>query len=769
MESQKTDDADDATLPKRMKRPTLCELHKCIANRQWDKVQHALALDASLAVRVDDSADEDCWVDMARRIWYETLDRQEVDVDDSTIHDDVELRRLFEQMHFSDKKDEEDDSPSMHLRYWVGNNGGNNTNSSESYILRRMTLLHSLCRMKFTADDSNHDANGVQNQDLKMAIQTAEMIISASHNESQPSTVNNYCPPMFFPPVSEGEDEDDARNGMRVGVLHTSVLTIPDKMGDTVLHELAFSGYNIELIKALFRGCSAPMNGDNDDRKPTVYDLLTASNDYGSTPLHFIAESYEIGDEEVLRYVLEQCPLVDFNHDRVHPTMVGDNEDNLPLHYATSNCVSPDGLEMLTALGDKRSTLIQNSRHRLPLDELIEWYHDNFDDFIEQEDSDSEESDDSDESELDSDIGSDDDSNDDEDSTSNESQLSSGLIRDKDEGNFDRVSSEISPQNDDSTGDITRSWIYSLNGLFLFDAHGNRYLCPSNSVDLIMMGMFTENQNFEESVIWKQMKILIDAAAAAILSLNQLDKKIDCENYSSMMQSNTLHAAVIAAKYGNFPAFSVVMSSPLEQNCLSERAARDCLGYLPLHWACGDISYLLNSSYSHQDKYEHQQNPSANEYDGLLRFNTSKLGMTLLQYILMLCPKAACIPTKVQGELPLHLYLQDKRALWNYISKKRLGQASDAGESPDTPMQTPWDEVKSLLTAYPEALSTPSSTSHLYPFQLAATASYSAFQEGDDDEDVERKNEIRLLSLENTYRLILEDPDVVYENFRTTA
>ena len=134
----------------------------------------------------------------------------------------------------------------------------------------------------------------------------------------------------------------------------------------------------------------------------------------------------------------------------------------------------------------------------------------------------------------------------------------------------------------------------------------------------------------------------------------------------------------------------------------------------------------------------------------------------MIQYLLLLYPEAARIPTS-HGELPLHLFLQDGRALYRHVCRENFARAY-VEEVPFDPLRSmPYDEIKSILTACPEALATPSVTNHLYPYQLAATASHScASGEEYVDEDIQKKT--RLLSLENTYRLILEDPTVIYRN-----
>jgi hypothetical protein len=760
-------------------------LHQLIHQRKWDLVQHSIQLDASVAMRIDDSIQEDLWVDEARRLWI--FDRQNNNNNETTttMAEEESNHLLFLEAHMKIKnqckttgEDNGNPLPAMQLRYWVGNNNGsndrNNNTNSEAHKLRRMTLLHSLCRLDFssrdvieheteTNEDNNGSGDGLQqndeDDDLIMAIQTAEMIISASHNEQHPCCPFHYCPPMFFPAVSKGDNDDEGEDtGREEDVMHTSALTVPDKMGGTPLHQLTSSGsHHAELIKALFRGC-APLNRNHGDRRPTAYDLLTAPNDHGSTPLHFISECNRNQDEGVLRFVLEQCPLSLDSEERVHPSMVADNEGDLPLHYALSNNASPECLALLTTLGDKRAALTPNSQHRLPVDVLIEWYNDNLEDFFEKQNAGSDQSEEEEEEEEEED------SDDDETSGSSESELSEASTHDSDKHQEEVATANVDADESRPAKDIVSAWDFlKCNNLchsfFPLDVPGKCYLCPGKSVGLVIQGLFSEGSNsrdFWESDLWKQMIVLVNAAAVAIVGANRIDKTEDAESYLSILRSNPVHAAVIATKYGNFPAFALAMASPLDKNLRNEMAATYFLGYLPIHWACGDVSFLLNSTYSYPTtKYQDQKNPSTVKYSELVRFNTYDLGITVIQYLLLLFPEAARIPTEEHGELPLHLFLQDRRALWNYLSKKSLGRAR--GDSPDTPRQTPWDEIKSLLTACPEALSTPSLTHHLYPFQLAATC-------GEEDVDVEMHRRTRLCSLENTYRLILEDPSIVYRN-----
>ncbi len=771
-------------------------LHQLIKNRQWDQVQHALKLDASIAMRVDDSVEEDIWVDEARRLW---LSRRKIGraAQEQVVDEEAESKHVFAQVKVAGNEeiDDSNNNRPMQLRYWTSNN-------SAAYKLRRLTLLHSICRLDFSSssnggDDNDENSSSIlDEEDLIRAIQTAEMIISASHNEElqqqQQQQCNvqcpcHYCPPMFLPAVSlddEDDDNNEESSATKEVVLHKSALTVTDKMGDTPLHLLTCAGSNLELIKTLFRGCmiATTLNSGNDvSQRPTIYNLLTAPNDHGCTSLHHISECNRTEDEDVLRYVLEQCPLSsnNFDYERVHPSMVGDNEGVIPLHYATSNCAPLSCLRLLTTLGDKRSALVTDSHHKLPIDLLIEWYHDNLD-----EQSSTEESDDSSDNESEDDSGSDDS----DDSESLGSQKQADSVADSSNKNLAESTAGEEEEEEEVGDDIESrpledivcglSFLSQNNiayqGFFPTDLPGRSYLTPAGlGFSLVLQGISSGSYDFWESDLWKQMIILVDAAASATLSANGIG---EVESESSNLQPNPVHAAVIATKYGNFPALALTTATPLDRNLQNEMtAASYFLGYLPLHWACGDISYLLNSESPRQTELSVQRNPIPSEhYPEIVRFNTRAFEVTMIQYLLLLYPEAARTPTS-QGELPLHLFLQDGLALYRHVCRENFARdyVEEVPFDPlrsmltsrqgcrDKPRRTPYDEIKSLLTVCPEALATPSVTNHLYPYQLAATASHSrASGEEYMNEDMQKKT--RLLSLENTYRLILEDPTVIY-------
>jgi len=120
------------------------------------------------------------------------------------------------------------------------------------------------------------------------------------------------CPPVLLSPVErrrgggtrvDDDDDDDINDESHPRMVrHTSVLTIPDAMGETPLHALTGAGScNIDLVRALATACRrrgrppSSSDGSRDDdnravgRRPTVYDLLAARNYHGCTPLHFLA------------------------------------------------------------------------------------------------------------------------------------------------------------------------------------------------------------------------------------------------------------------------------------------------------------------------------------------------------------------------------------------------------------------------------------------------------------------------------------------------
>lgn len=274
------------------------------------------------------------------------------------------------------------------LRYWVNTNGQ-----------QKRTLLHIICRDHLLSDEglvaelTAGETEGLT--DVMQAARTAEMLMRASHNfpldwncrkddetkwNNQSKTVwdecdeycmncpclfyHLYCPPVKQPPV-ECSSQNDAKKRQSIWqnlisdtdqsssegipddfVLHESVLTMTDAMGETPLHLLTGAGScNVELVKAIVNSCrpleskclEMRRNGENNletvdnttpsfersnnstglgknydfnssslvdqqiessracsidldhDRRPTIHDLLSIRSGHGCTPMHFVA------------------------------------------------------------------------------------------------------------------------------------------------------------------------------------------------------------------------------------------------------------------------------------------------------------------------------------------------------------------------------------------------------------------------------------------------------------------------------------------------
>lgn len=315
-------------------RPCMATLHQMLLKHEWKGIQDAIKKDASVAMRIDDSLEEDLWFDEARRRKV----MQVMGVNASSIIGIGNTTDAVDVQNSPQSQEEGTSSPQMQLRYWVGNQA----NCPNDYTIKakrnmqlKRTLMHSLCRMHFPSNDAlvvlltHGDSEGLRS--LMGAVRTAQMLINASHNclislddgghegnngESTTDTgvsskcndcpcyiYQNYCPPVPLPPVerqetrgSDGqtESQDDGHSEeINEIIKHTSVLTMTDAMGETPLQSLTGAGScHVDLVKVFLEACrpvGETHDGNDDLRKPTVYDLLVAKNYHGCTPLHFLA------------------------------------------------------------------------------------------------------------------------------------------------------------------------------------------------------------------------------------------------------------------------------------------------------------------------------------------------------------------------------------------------------------------------------------------------------------------------------------------------
>ena len=409
--------------------------------------------------------------------------------------------------------------------------------------------------------------------------------------------------------------------------------------------------------------------------------------------------------EDCVRLLLEQCQLNNApeDRDRVHPTMVCDNEGDLTLHFACCSGAPPSLLRTLTTeLGDVKSALIHNSSGRLAVDDYIEYYMEN--ELHQQESM----TDDSSESESD-----------------------------------DSDSSSVSSSSSSAKKCVTSSVKF-----------GSKVLQNSEHYVLSRFQFLSTEENWR-SKLWDPIWVLINSAVIAIRNsahgCTQTSKEIQICLYQSPDKYFPIHQAVIATKYADYPALVLVASKFLltkYQNddsinapekdmadgvadCVGQRKdpllEEDSQGYLPLHWACSNV---LSSK-------EQVNSGLRDTAASQPRWNTEEMPCSMIGYLLHCEHTAARVPTR-EGRLPLHLL------------------AEDCGSSNVTEScEQQWDDIKLLLKEYPEALSLPDGSSSLYPFQLAASASSKpAFQ---DQTQVSTDPQSELNSLDITYQLIMED------------
>ncbi|KAL3786189.1 hypothetical protein HJC23_001265 [Cyclotella cryptica] len=719
------------------RRPTMTELHHQIKTLQWNTVRRAIRLDTSVAMRIDDSNAEDEWVSRARMsAWRRDVGTTKCSTDEGEGWNEIRREPRMD-IHL-----EEESFP-----YWC--------------ISRRRTLLHTSCDVLHGDDEDLRD--------LTNAMKTIEMLIDASHNELRPLTVeedyyheleegtedgnianvvvqpllstcpncscyyhSQYCPPMELDPVewyndddNTREEQDPSKRSTSTKVFHESVLTMTDALGGTPLHltvtRLAPEGV-IRLFLDKCRGLEKDAMQQEHSRRPTLNALLSAQNRHGCTPLHSLSVDF---NDEVLRLILdrfEKDTIINNDQSRnldnipslpIHPLLIPNRYGNLPLHYASSSGESPSLLSILTTHPTTpRAVLVCSAEGRLPIDELMIWY-------IECLAEEHEESEDESDSNGENDGYNDEDDN---------SESSENLQREE-TGNEQTQHSKSNPEE-----------------------------LVSRALGSIVFSDSSERSSIEG--IWDRIWVLIQAGANAIASA--AIGTTACHLSPGGPPWNPIPASIIVTKYSDFPVLALVASilvttanmvaSTTEDSCekaqlMSEALLQeDSFGLLPLHWACGDITYLLSSSSSSDTNVNHfltSEQYLASTCLETVRWNTPQLPCSMIQYLLHLCPESARVPTP-KGRLPLHLFLDGgyRNSLHNTCS---------------------WGDVKELLKACPDALRTPDVCNHMYPFQVAAAEETSTFNEEgetnvaqtDGHDDAEGAP---LKSLEVTYLLIREDP-----------
>jgi hypothetical protein len=774
----------------------MSELHDLIQTRQWKTVRRALRLDTSVAMRIDDSPAEDHRIATARTAaWLHRSggipSREEEARCDKKVSPEPPRS-------IADSNEEE----SHRVRYWVPRAHDRDTSS----MGQRRTLLHSICTLEFYSEEASlyqrAYGGGDELRDWRDVLKTVEMIIDASHNELRPlkkdddyyeeleegmdksaeinrlvssfsSTCRNcscyyqsqYCPPVELDPVERYHDNNvhSVTNHASERILHTSVLTMPDNLGATPLHLLTGEGSaHVDMVSVFLDKCRtldsttakhdeprAP-GWEEDRRRPTLHDLMSAQNGHGCTPVHFLCGKSSFGevstgfrtleefkDAQVLALILVQFYDESIVNDQcgiVHPLLIQDVDGDLPLHYATNTGASVSFLSLLTEYhpGTSRATLVRNAEGRLPVDEVILWYKELIVPDHEWENRRRRDSDDEYENR----------SEDDENESSNENDDNEDYSEDDD--------------SSESSHDVKREEHETEHTL---EWNGN----PEAMIEWIVRSMLSTSRekSSAEDVkatnvslssrfalhLWDRWRVLIQAGVNSIASdakgttafrLSPETWKMETHQKKSMLSS------VILTKYFDFPALTLVASILMTTDTSEPLLEKDSCGLLPLHLACGKIAHLLSLS----EKYP------VSTCKATVHWNTTQLPCSMIRYLLHLCPESARVPTR-EGRLPLHLFLDG-----GYDERCRKDDQNSSKQA------YIWDDVKELLKVCPDALRTPDVNSHLYPFQAAAAATaetsslLSDEERCSDQQGTRRVKGTRLTSLEVTSRLILEDPSL---------
>lgn len=394
-------------------------------------------------------------------------------------------------------------------------------------------------------------------------------------------------------------------------------------------------------------------------------------------------------NEEAISLLLQQCQPC--TH-RAHPIMIYDNEGDLPLHYAACNGAHPSLLRTLLGNGDP--SLVRNLNGRLAIDDFLEEYIERLQ----------------------------------EDESLWEEDVETSEIESEDETAGGESSSISASENGDEQ-DTGECHPIVENGAVTED-----------NVDLVSYALcnfdlFSARTDWEGD-LGESISLLIQAAATLIV--NNVDQTTADTQSGDNNRLPPIHAAVlVTSSYANYPAVCLPIIMSLQCNGgegINDESMKQLLkeediwGNVPLHWACENLSLLVDPSMeacTRNIATELNRGnsgplvPNTTECKDLARWKTNGLP-SLVEYLLHIEPSASLMPTR-QGSLPLHLL---------------VGR--------------PWDDIALLLKEYPDALGKQDLKTMLYPFQVAAISHKTLTDPASG-----------LLSLDNTYRLIMEDPTLL--------
>mmetsp|Transcript_23183 Transcript_23183/g.34514 ORF Transcript_23183/g.34514 Transcript_23183/m.34514 type:complete len:517 (-) Transcript_23183:92-1642(-) len=230
------------------------------------------------------------------------------------------------------------------------------------------TLMHSLCKLRF---DEDRDSNG----DGKVedgALSVAMTLIEASYNVK---------------PSSGSVDVDVD------GHVHESVLTVQDSSGYSPLHHLFGNigdAVPADLLELILEHCRDTNNS------LTLERLLGIKNLNGANALHFMCGSSACSMGVLLQVVSllmdeysdEQTQIqTQEKSTSIHPFLDGDDDGELPIHYACYVGLEAEELKTILDVGPLRdiaqkSLFCISDARVLPIECLLSWFLDEYEEEI---------------------------------------------------------------------------------------------------------------------------------------------------------------------------------------------------------------------------------------------------------------------------------------------------------------------------------------------------------------------------------------------------
>eukprot|EP00934_Nitzschia_sp_Nitz4_P008976 Nitzschia sp. Nitz4//scaffold29_size155292//30663//33935//NITZ4_002642-RA/size155292-augustus-gene-0.220-mRNA-1//-1//CDS//3329546400//8966//frame0 len=217
--------------------------------------------------------------------------------------------------------------------------------------------IHELCRLEQEmllvedgdfSDDEEFGSDNPENDDIQARLDLLKDMIETSHKMG-PVSVAPLDPPL--PNQMQLDPESSS--------IHTSVLTVSDRMALTPLHSLCYGWMDSRWLRLLFSTLSSP----EAPAGVPIQRLISAPDSNGATPLHYLACSHKC-PLSVLRLFMKYCKPMSDGWDA---TLLKDDDSDNPLHWAFERGLSPRRIQEL--LRYSHASLSQpNASNCLPFD-----------------------------------------------------------------------------------------------------------------------------------------------------------------------------------------------------------------------------------------------------------------------------------------------------------------------------------------------------------------------------------------------------------------